>query len=495
MSAMVKAHYESHPDPAPETCPVGPAQLDRIDDNLHFGWSWHRHRFCFRRSEGLKILDAGCGTGISTLALARLNPRSSVLGIDFSASSLELARSRAAAQPDLPVEFRALDVEAPLPGALGPFDFIVCRNVLAQVDAPGQVLRNLAARLDGRGLLMASFPSRGGRHPAFQMRRSIHALAEPGMSIEELARIGVELFRALRSDHPIRWYEAHLNGPGLPGVERVIAGYLNEPERTWTLEEAVALVEDAGLQFLYAPLRQPWVADRALVQADVSSDLKQRVERATELSRSVLIDALDPSLHGDQYRIYACPAEFEPRLPGWPETCQRDPAATEGLIPHRTALARPDRTGADPATTRGGVTYRAVTGAVGELLQRSHALLQAVDGKRTCGEIQTSLAGPAEAPATCRDRWLELANRGLVLLESPDPRQHVDCQHLGPVRDRLDCPCPRRWVRSCELHGSCTIDTVGPNDPQHAPLQDALGRLGLERVVACDRCPDYIPEE
>jgi 2-polyprenyl-3-methyl-5-hydroxy-6-metoxy-1,4-benzoquinol methylase len=495
MSARVKTHYDKHPDPALETSPVGPSQLDRIDENLHFGWSWHRYRFCYRPSERLKILDAGCGTGISTLSLARLNSGSSVLGIDFSESSLEVARSRAALHPDLQVEFRALDFEAPLPGAVGTFDFVLCRNVLAQVDDPGQVLKNLAARLDSRGLLLATFPSRGGRHPAFQMRRSIRALAEPGAPVEELAQIGVALFRALRSDHPIRWYEALLSGPGLPGPERVIAGYLNEPERTWTLEEAVALVQAAGLQFLHAPLRQPWVPDRALVQSEISSELKQRVERATELGRSVLIDALDPSLHGDNYRVYACLAEFEPRLPGWPETCQRDPAAIEALIPHRTGLAWPDRAGASPAASRGGVQYRAVSGGVGEFPERSHALLEAADGSRTCGEIQASLVGPPEAPASFRDRWLDLANRGLVLLESPDPRQHVDCQHLGPVRDRLDCPCPRKWIRACELHGSCTIDTIASGDPQHAPLQDALRRLGLAGVVACDRCPDYIPED
>jgi hypothetical protein len=350
--------------------------------------------------------------------------------------------------------------------------------VLAQVDDPCQVLRSLAGRLDYRGLLLATFPSRGGRHPAFQMRRSIYALAEPGAPIEELAQIGVTLVRALRADHPIRWYEAHLSGPGLPGPERVIAGYLNEPERTWTLEEAVHLVQNAGLQFLHAPLRQPWVADRALVQSEVSSELKQRVERATDLGRSVLIDALDPSLHGDYYRVYACLAEFEPRLPGWPEASQRDPAMIEALIPHRTGLARPERPGAGPAAPLRGIPYRAVSGAIGEVPERSHALLEAALGTRTCAEIQASFPGPPEAPASYRDRWLDLANRGFVLLESPDPRQHVDCQHLGPVRDRLDCPCPRKWIRACELHGSCTIDTIAPGDPQHAPLQVALASRG-----------------
>src|SRR5260370_12338726 len=92
MSAGVQGHYEAHPDPSPESCPIDQAQLDRVDDNLHFGWSWHRYRYCFRRSDNVRILDAGCGTGLSTLALATLNPGASVEGVDFSSRSLDLAR-------------------------------------------------------------------------------------------------------------------------------------------------------------------------------------------------------------------------------------------------------------------------------------------------------------------------------------------------------------------------------------------------------------------
>jgi len=36
-------HYDAFPDPSPATIPVGPSQLDRVDDALHYGWAWHRH--------------------------------------------------------------------------------------------------------------------------------------------------------------------------------------------------------------------------------------------------------------------------------------------------------------------------------------------------------------------------------------------------------------------------------------------------------------------
>jgi hypothetical protein len=101
----------------------------------------------------------------------------------------------------------------------------------------------------------------------------------------------------------------------------------------------------------------------------------------------------------------------------------------------------------------------------------------------------------ADDRATRRDRWLDLANNGFVLLEPPDPRQHIDCRHLGTILDRLDCPCPRRWVRACELHGHCTIATVAPGDESHAALGAALKRIGIQAAVSCAECRDYVPDE
>lgn len=497
----VREHYEAHPDPSPESCPIAPAQLDRIDDNLHFGWSWHRYRYCYRAAKGTRILDAGCGTGLSTLTLARLNPGSHVVGLDLSPRSVELARRRSQVQAlaGSTVDFREHDLAQPVPGSFGEFDFVVCRGVLGLVDDPVAVLRNLAARLDARGLLTVSFPTRAGRHIARQFRRAVDALARPGMSLAERAQIGWELFQAFRPDHPIRTFERETQVWPTPDADRILSAYLHGSElRDWSLEEAIETIERAGLQYLYVAQRRPWQPDRVFQPQNVSASLKARVEAGSERARAVLMDALDASLHMEEYRIYACLPEFEPRLPGWPENLQKDPRALDPLIPHRTGLAKPANPSSDPAVTRGCVSYQVVTGALGEVDWRADALLRSIDDRASCGQLDQKLqelTGVLEAPDVRQSRWLFLANNGFVILESPDPRQHVDCRFLGAVRDRLDCPCPRRWIRACSRHEYCTIDGVAAADPARKNFDEALQRLHLEKVISCAQCPDYAPED
>jgi SAM-dependent methyltransferase len=493
MGGAIREHYEAFPDPAEALVPIGPGQLDRVDDSLHFGWSWHRYRFAVRKIKGIRILDAGCGTGLSTLGLVRLNPDASVVGVDFSHLSLSLARRRAEAAGMAHVDFREHDLEMPLPGDMGAFDFVVARNLLGNGDDPGAILANLSLALDLRGLLLATFPSAAGRLPARQLRRAIDAIVPAEAPTAERARAGLELLTALRPDHPIRRFDASRHGQNLPGLAQFVATYLNDRSLAWTLEAAVGAMERAGLKTLYAVDRGGWRPDRVFGDI-IPEPLRARVAGLDEPALAQLKDALDITLHPDSYMLYACHSAHEPHTPAWPE--EKDSAAIDRLVPHQTGLASRASLNPDTSAVGGRVIYRTSGGALGELELRSDRALQLVDGGRTIYEIENSLveAADEETPEARRRRWLDLANLGFVLLETPDPRQNVDCVHLGPIKDRLDCACPRRWVRGCERHELCTITTVGPDDPKAPVLHAALNRLGREFVLACDRCADYSPE-
>jgi len=476
------AWAEAHPEPPEHALPVDGRQLDRMDDDLHWGWAWQRHQYVFRRKDNLRVLDAGCGTGASTLALASLNPGAAVVGVDRSGPALAVARRRAAVAGMPAVELREHDLGAPIGGT---FDFVVCRGVAGHVDDPAGLVAHLARALDDRGLLLLTLPAREGRRPRRLLWRAVAAIASKDADIEEKAAIGVELWRALRPDHPIRRLDPSASAPDPAAVAR----WLGPQEAEWSLEGAIGLLEAAGLRFLYAATGRPWEPGRVFGPS-IPGGLQTRVAGLDDRARSLLIDALDPTLHEPDYRLYATPEAHDPRAPGWPERLQDDPSALGGLIPHQTGLSRPGYVNPadDPAAARGRSTYRSAGGFVGEIDGDADRAFCKVDGKRTIDEIDAALNPPGDR----RSRWLDLARNGFLLLEPADARQYVDCTHLGPIRDRLDCACPRKWVRACDLHGLTTIDDPPP-DPR--PLAEALSRLGVVAVTSCAHCPDYTPEE
>jgi ubiquinone/menaquinone biosynthesis C-methylase UbiE len=104
-------------------------------------------------SEGMRVLDVGCGVGdVSLLARALVGESGSVLGVDRSAESLALARRRAHASGFGNVEFVEASLEAlALPGT---FDALVGRLILLYLPEPAVVLRQLLGLLRPGGLLV-----------------------------------------------------------------------------------------------------------------------------------------------------------------------------------------------------------------------------------------------------------------------------------------------------------------------------------------------------
>jgi len=116
---------------------------------------YHEHlRLSARRmrlpdgGRGLRLLDAGCGTGASTAALLTAAPHAEVVALDASGAMLAWAR----AKPWPPgVTFVHAPVEEP--GVRGPFDAIFAAYLIRNVADPDAVLRDLRARLRPGGTL------------------------------------------------------------------------------------------------------------------------------------------------------------------------------------------------------------------------------------------------------------------------------------------------------------------------------------------------------
>jgi arsenite methyltransferase len=103
---------------------------------------------------GEKILDIGCGPGLTTMALAEATGASgSVLGVDIAEPMLAMARKRCALLPQ--VNFALTDVTA-LPYADGSFDVALATQVYEYVADIDLALTELARvlRPGGRALLV-----------------------------------------------------------------------------------------------------------------------------------------------------------------------------------------------------------------------------------------------------------------------------------------------------------------------------------------------------
>jgi len=112
---------------------------------------------------GKRILDFGCGAGASTMVLARMFPRSEIVGVELMAGHLDIARRRLEFYGYKNITFRHSPDGTSLPDRLGQFDVIVMSAVFEHL-LPGErttVMPLLWAHLsDGGTLLLNQTPHR-----------------------------------------------------------------------------------------------------------------------------------------------------------------------------------------------------------------------------------------------------------------------------------------------------------------------------------------------
>jgi ubiquinone/menaquinone biosynthesis C-methylase UbiE len=105
---------------------------------------------------GMRVLDVGCGVGdVSLLAARIVGEKGSVLGVDRSAASLEIARGRSKRRAELRETANIWFAEADLNTfePCGNFDAIVGRFVLLYVPARASMLRRLTQSLRRGGVM------------------------------------------------------------------------------------------------------------------------------------------------------------------------------------------------------------------------------------------------------------------------------------------------------------------------------------------------------
>ena len=284
---------------------------DPLQDGPPPGYNW---RWCHRSvlaavhggiPDGIevpRILDAGCGTGVSTDYLCHLNPGAQVLGIDISDGALAMARERlqrsgAEAQvASLRQEQRSL---LDLAGE-GPFDYINSVGVLHHLDQPEAGLRSLAALLAPDGLLHLFLYADAGRWEIHRTQAALELLSA-GTEAEGL-RLGRQLLETLPEGNRLARHHRERWAVDCAADANFADMYLHPQETSYNLERLFAFIETAGLQF--AGFSNPEVWDPARL---LQGELLERARSLPVRQQWALVEQLDPDISHFEFFLSAAP--------------------------------------------------------------------------------------------------------------------------------------------------------------------------------------------
>jgi SAM-dependent methyltransferase len=248
----VRDQYEAYPYPLrnPE------------DERVRLENSWHDfleviNFYCFKGKQNFsgpfRVLVAGGGTGDQTIFLAeqlRYNRRAEIVHLDFSATSMAIAKRRAEVRKLTNITWVHQSV-LNLPSLpVGQFDYINCAGVLHHLENPAAGLEALRAVLHEQGAMMVMLYGTYGRTGVYQVQQLLSMInANESSSQDKLANAKA----VLQSLPKTNWFK---RGEDLIGDHKEFGDggiydvFLHAQDRPFTVKEVYALVEGCGLQLI-----------------------------------------------------------------------------------------------------------------------------------------------------------------------------------------------------------------------------------------------------
>ncbi len=184
----VKDQYEAYPYP-----------MRNPQDELKTLWSTYgcslpeMNYYCFGGKQtfqdGFRVLDAGGGTGDSTIFLAeqlRNIPNSQVVYADISTASMDIAKERAKIRGLTNITFIQKSIlDFPQSVEMGEFDYITCSGVLHHLDDSDIGLAALKSRLKENGAIGLMVYGKYGRTGIYQMQDLMRMVNKPDDSMQQ----------------------------------------------------------------------------------------------------------------------------------------------------------------------------------------------------------------------------------------------------------------------------------------------------------------------
>ena len=243
-----------------------------------------------KNCQKLRILDAGCGSGVSTDYLSHLNPGSQILGVDISKGTLELASKRLTLSGGLKnsdVTFKnrsLLELEGEC-----PFDFINSVGVLHHLSKPEDGLKALSSLLKRGGLLHLFLYADGGRWEVQRTQRVLKAIGvshdKEGLRLARKLLSSLPKENRLRLSYETRWEKECLSETDFADI------YLHPQEISYNIDSLFAFLRCTDLEFVGFSNPQIWNLERLL-----SEESLERAISLPQLQQWQLIEDLDPDI-------------------------------------------------------------------------------------------------------------------------------------------------------------------------------------------------------
>jgi SAM-dependent methyltransferase len=337
VTTAVARLYDTFPFP-PE--PI----LDEAPPGYNWRWSWQgAYGFCtggLATSKIPRILDAGCGSGVSTEYLAHLNPDADILAVDISAGTLEVAKERCR-RSSPPMErsliFQQLSLYD-LDRIEGQFDMINCVGVLHHMPDPVEGIQAVARKLAPGGIFHIFVYAKIGRWEINLMQQAIAILQQrETLDFKQGVKLGREIFTALPETNRLVQREKTRWGMENTRDECFADMYLHPHEIDYEIDSLFELIAGSGLEFVGFSNPQVWNLERLLGK---NPELLATAKALPLIQQYRLIELLDtdiahyeffltrpnlPKLDLDNDKILSSIPQHHPCINGWESNCLFDP--------------------------------------------------------------------------------------------------------------------------------------------------------------------------
>ena len=366
VSSAVAKLYDTYPFP-PEP------MLDEAPPGYNWRWHWpSAYSFCTGRKPStskVRILDAGCGTGVGTEYLVHLNPEAEVVGIDLSAGAIEVATERCQRSGADRVTFYNLsiyDVEQ----VPGEFDLINCVGVLHHMPDPIKGIQALSKKLKPGGILHIFVYAELGRFE-IQLTQEAIALLQGNQrgDYKDGVQIGRQLFSTLPEQNRLRKREETRWALENQRDECFADMYVHPQEIDYNVNTLFDLIDASQLEFVGFSNPQYWDLDRLLGS---EPKLMERAAKLSERDRYRLIEVLDPELTHYEFFVAKPPLE---------KTNWQDDAVLLSAVPERHRCIE-----GWPSRSFFNYDYQVVS-----LSEEEFAFMENCEGDRTVSAILTQL--------------------------------------------------------------------------------------------------------